>query len=182
MWKIIEEFKNYEINEKGQVRNIKSLKILSQSLSTKGYYQINIANKSRRTHRLLAIAFIENPFSLETVNHKDGNKLNNSLENLEWVSRGDNVKHSREVLKLIPIPYSKSNKTHHLKNKTGKDSNKGIKIKAIFQDLTEQIYGSAYEAGRELFNDKTKGKIIRQSISRKTSYNNIKFENYESSN
>ena len=179
MWKKVKEFNNYEINEIGQIRNLKSLKILSQSISSKGYYQVNIANKSRRVHRLLAITFIDNPLNLETVNHKDGNKLNNSLENLEWTSRSDNVKHSREILKSVPIPYSKSNKEHHLKNKKGKDSNKGLKIKAIFSNLTEKVFGSAYEAGRELFNDENMGKHIRQSIKRKTNYKNIKFEDYE---
>ena len=53
--------------------------------------------------------------------------LNNNLINLEWLSRSDNIKHSREILGLIPIPYSKTIKKHLLKGKTGTNSNKGIK-------------------------------------------------------
>lgn len=182
-WITILEFPNYEINRLGQVRNKISKKILSQSLSSKGYYQINIANKSRRVHKLLAETFIANPLKLDTVNHIDGNKLNNNLINLEWLSRSDNVKHSREILGLIPIPYSKTIKKHHLKGKTGTNSNKGIKIKATLSNGDVKIFGSALEAARELFNDKSKGKQIRQSINRNSSnYQQIKFENYESNN
>ena len=74
-WYTLSEFPNYEINELGQVKSKKSSKILSQSLSTKGYYQINIDKKSRRVHRLIAETFIPNPMNYETVNHKNPNKL-----------------------------------------------------------------------------------------------------------
>ena len=183
-WKIVNEFPNYEINELGQVRNTKNNKILSQSLSSRGYYQINIGGKSRRTHRLLAIAFIENPNNLETINHIDGNKLNNSLDNLEWMSRSDNVIHSREELNKVPIPYSKSNKKHHLIGRTGNNSTRGIKVVAIFPDGHKEIFGSARQAGLKIFNSASKGVYIREIL---TKYPNrlcegIKFENYEESN
>lgn len=178
-WITINQFPKYEINILGQVRNKKSGKILSQSLSSKRYYQINIDNKSRRTHILLAETFIPNPDKLETVNHKNGSKIDNSLSNLEWMSRSDNVKHGREVLGIIPIPYSKSHKKNHLIGKKGIDSNAGKMIKATLSDNSERIFGSAYEAGRILFNDEIKGRAIRQSIRRKSKYFNIKFEEYE---
>jgi len=177
--KTIKEFPNYEINKLGQVKNKKTGKILSQSLSTKGYYQVNIGNKCRRVHKLLCETFLENPLNLETVNHINGDKINNSLENLEWMSRSENVKHSREVLMLKPIPYSKSNKQHHFIGKTGLNSSAGKKIKAILEDGQELIFGSASEASIALFNDVKYGKTIRQSMSRGTmKYKNIKFENY----
>lgn len=180
-WKTIPSFSEYEVNTLGQIRKKLKGKILSQSISSHGYYQVNIANKSRRTHRLLAETFIPNPLNLETVNHIDGDKLNNSLENLEWMSRSENVKHSREVLMLRPIPYSKSNKQHHFIGKTGVNSSAGKKIKAIFEDGQELIFGSASEASITLFGDVKYGKTIRQSMSRGTmKYKNIKFENYES--
>ena len=180
-WKTINEFPTYQINKIGQIKNVNTGKILSQSLSSKGYYQVNVSNTTRRVHKLLAECFINNPNNLETVNHIDGDKLNNSLSNLEWMSRSNNVKHSREVLGIIPIPYSKSNKIHHLNGKIGDNSNAGKKIISIDSNGIETIYGSAYEAALKLFDNKELGKQIRQSIKRNSSnYRGIKFKEYAS--
>ena len=71
---------------------------------TNGGYRMVILhdNEGRRlyknVHRLIAEAFIPNPNGLPTVNHKDGNKLNNAVENLEWMSMRDNVLHCRDCL------------------------------------------------------------------------------------
>lgn len=54
----------------------------------------NKKNKKIPLHRVLALAFIKNPENLPCVNHKDGDKLNNSLENLEWCSYGKNNRHA----------------------------------------------------------------------------------------
>ena len=54
--------------------------------------------KTCEVHRLVATAFIENPFGKSEVNHKDGDKRNNDVGNLEWVTRSENVKHSYEKL------------------------------------------------------------------------------------
>lgn len=53
----------------------------------------NQIRKAEKIHRLVAEAFIENPLNLTDVNHIDGNKLNNRIDNLEWSSRSDNMKH-----------------------------------------------------------------------------------------
>jgi hypothetical protein len=66
-----------------------------------GYYQTSFSeNKKKRyfrIHRLLAIAFIENPDGLSSVNHIDGNKLNNDIRNLEWSSNKKNTKHAYDM-------------------------------------------------------------------------------------
>lgn len=77
------------------------------------YLSKNGIGKSKRVYRLMAEAFIPNPHNLETVNHIDGNSLNDSLENLEWMSMQDNIKHGfknglynsffRPVIKLDPV-------------------------------------------------------------------------------
>ena len=54
-------------------------------------------------HRLIAITFLDNPDNLPTVNHKDGNPKNNCLANLEWMSQGENNKHSFQVLHKLPV-------------------------------------------------------------------------------
>lgn len=53
--------------------------------------------KSIAVHRLVASVFIPNPDNLPEVNHKDGNKLNNSVENLEWITRAENCRHMRRM-------------------------------------------------------------------------------------
>jgi hypothetical protein len=181
-WYSLKSFPNHKINMIGQVISNKTGKILSQSLSPKGYYQINIDKKSRRVHRLLAETFIPNLMNYETVNHINGNKIDNSLTNLEWLSIADNIKHAREVLNIKTIPYSKKKTTHHLIGKTGFLSTSGKKVKATLKNGEEKIYGSCTQASRELFNNEQNGKMIRHACLRKKNkfYKNIKFEEYTS--
>lgn len=67
---------------------------LKQHISTSKYNQICCNNKQYYIHRLVAINFIKNLDNKEYVNHKDGNKLNNKLENLEWVTNQENCQHA----------------------------------------------------------------------------------------
>jgi hypothetical protein len=88
----------YMIFPNGNVMNVNSGKILKPQLHTKGYLQVQLSVKCKPIkkfiHRLLANYFIDNPNNLPTINHKDGNKLNNSLSNLEWCSYSYNNKHA----------------------------------------------------------------------------------------
>ena len=61
-----------------------------------GYRHTILNKKNRYFHRVIAETFIQNPNGLPCVNHKDGNKLNNSVDNLEWCTQAENVKHSFE--------------------------------------------------------------------------------------
>ena len=67
---------------------------LKHFINIGGYPSVSIAKKVVMVHRLLAIAFIPNPKNRPVVNHIDGNKLNFSLENLEWVTHGQNTIHA----------------------------------------------------------------------------------------
>lgn len=73
-------------------------KILKGTSDKKGYLRVRLSmndNKySRKIHRLVALAFIPNPDNLPEVNHKDGNKANNHVDNLEWSTGKQNVKHA----------------------------------------------------------------------------------------
>lgn len=106
---------SYEISENGVVRSVERIVdsycelngrtkntfksvIRKPILNRKGYYifQLRKNNKyvSKELHRLLAETFIDNPNNLRCVNHIDGNKINNSLNNLEWVSHSENLLHA----------------------------------------------------------------------------------------
>lgn len=92
----------YEISELGHVRSIRKGHLLSIKPNKQvKYLQVNLwkNNKGKNfyIHRLLAQAFIPNSLGLPEVNHKDGNRQNNSLDNLEWVDRKGNALHAIET-------------------------------------------------------------------------------------
>lgn len=87
----------YAVSSLGRVMNLRTNKILAHGLS-RGYPKVNLSVKSVKTmfeiHRLVAIAFIDNPLSLRYVNHKNGIKTDNRIENLEWVTQSENNLHA----------------------------------------------------------------------------------------
>lgn len=99
-YKTIIDFPDYLINEFGNVISIKNgkRKELKSQMGNAGYLYIGLSknNKAhnRFIHRLVAQTFIENASNKDQVNHIDGNKLNNHISNLEWISAKDNIKHA----------------------------------------------------------------------------------------
>ena len=90
-WKIIPY--GYEISNQGRVKNPRG-KILGGSTHKDGYRFITIKGKQIPIHRIVAENFIPNIGNKPFVNHKDGNKMNNSVDNLEWVTQQENIEHS----------------------------------------------------------------------------------------
>lgn len=94
----------YDITEDGVITNLITGNILDGTVNSYGYrvvsLVINGVRKHRKVHRLLAQTFLPNPNNYTDVNHIDGNKLNNSLDNLEWCSRSMNNNHARNILRL----------------------------------------------------------------------------------
>lgn len=110
-WKNIRGYKgHYMISNHGEVwslqRTAKTIygkrqvpgKILKLRISNQGYLRAHLCKNNIRkmfsVHRLVALAFIPNPTRRTTVNHRDSNKLNNHVANLEWLTIGENHKHS----------------------------------------------------------------------------------------
>ena len=99
-WKNIEGFEGYyQISRHGEVKSLNynntgKPHILKQRINKRGYCYVNLCRngcyKSYMIHRLVAQAFIPNPYNLPQVNHKDENKTNNVWTNLEWVDNKTN--------------------------------------------------------------------------------------------
>lgn len=148
IWKDIKNYENlYQVSNFGNIksvdkfdcigRNIKG-KLLKQRLRKDGYLDINLTKnkKSKKylIHTLVANCFLENKNNYKEINHKDENKTNNNVSNLEWCCRSYNIN------------YGKANKKRHTKllNKRGKKV-----VQLDLQNNVIQIYNSLREANRK---------------------------------
>lgn len=94
----IEEYPNYSVSNKGNIKNIKTGRLLKGYKITCGYLQVSLMRSKKRysllVHRLVATAFLSNLSGCQVVNHKDENKLNNCSVNLEWCTQQFNAEYS----------------------------------------------------------------------------------------
>lgn len=152
MQKPIPNYPEYLIDEYGSIFSLKSNKFIKLQLAKNGYVCAHIINengvKRKTVHRMVADAFI--PRGVGThVNHIDGNKLNNHVSNLEWVSISENILHAYRTGLMQPPPGRSPGFSHSNKTK-GKMSEKKIGEKhPRFKGYTITPLGqftSSYEA------------------------------------
>jgi hypothetical protein len=91
-------FDAYDVSDVGMVTNTRTCRVLKPEIIWDGYERVTLSQDNKlkrfRVHRLVAEAFIPNPDDLPFVNHKDGNKRNNCVSNLEWVNCQQNTIHA----------------------------------------------------------------------------------------
>lgn len=130
IWKDIKGYEGlYRISNLGNVKSlerkviksngivqIRKERIMNKRKNSDGYYvaklNVNKMSKSINIHRLVAEAFIPNPLNLPEVNHKDYNRTNNCVDNLEWCSHIDNIKYSSNVGRYARL-FGKNNPNYH---------------------------------------------------------------------
>jgi hypothetical protein len=140
VWKIMKEHSNYEVSNLGKIKNKTTGRIRKTSINNKGYEQfivyIDKKPKTFYVHRVVANNFLENLNNLPEVNHKDKNKLNNRVDNLEWCDGCYNLHYGTRIERII-------NKKKPLYIKIiQKDKNKNI-IK-IWENIDEIVCNNNY--------------------------------------
>ncbi|MGM1427934.1 NUMOD4 motif-containing HNH endonuclease [Sphingobacterium lactis] len=172
IWKPIERLNNlYEISNFGNVRSVPRViinkkkngrkpsiytqkqKIIKTHDNGNGYKYFSVSINSKKTntyvHRAIANAFLPNPFNLGYVNHIDGNKSNNSIANLEWVTQSENNKHAFKI--------------------GLKDRNKSAVAKKVLDTETGKIFGTIKEAS-EFFG--VKYGLLKEALKRNSIHKN----------
>lgn len=136
----------YEVSDDGRIRNAKTKREIKQFVGKDGYLRTQVAGKTRLTHRLIGSAFLPKDPERDFINHKDGNKQNNNVSNLEWVTRSENEHHAY-ITGLRERPIGEKNprcilsmdqvkfiKTHYIP----RDRNYGAKALAKRFDVAQQ--------------------------------------------
>jgi hypothetical protein len=106
IWKDIEGFSEYEVSDHGRIKSLRPRKsrrisaisnpIIMKQINCHGYLRVGLDNRKKYIHRLIAKAFIPNPENKPFINHKNGVKVDNRIENLEWVTSKENTLHAWE--------------------------------------------------------------------------------------
>ena len=140
-WKIVQGFENYLVSTLGNVKTINGRfkKVVYDNKNSYGYVELWKNNKGKkfRIHRLVAETFIPNYDNKEQVNHIDGNKTNNCVDNLEWVTPKENVTHAINN-NLIILKYGSNNVSAKLKEEDVKFIRENAKVNISVKELAKR--------------------------------------------
>lgn len=149
---------NYQVSSIGGFRNFRTKKTIIQSKSKQGYYRMCCKYGKEikiHSHRAVALAFIHNPQNKPQVNHINGIKTDNRVENLEWVTQSENALHAIKIGLLKPLPhrYDEAANCVKLTNMIVKE------IRENFDSMSKSVMARKYNVST---------KTIRLIVQRKT--------------
>lgn len=159
IWKDIEGYEGYQVSNLGRVKSLERItfsgvnystkkiqpeKIKAQNINNRGYYYVTIKKKKLFVHRLVAIAFIDNPFNKPCVDHINTDKSDNTVDNLRWVNSKENQNNNltRKHMSEKHVFTDNMRKAGVKNLKKAYEKNK-VKVKCI---TTGEIFNSIKEA------------------------------------
>lgn len=163
-WKDIPGFEGlYQVNPLGEIKSLEKRwitgrgngrahiqpeKIIKPFISNFGYYRVSLSKagkyKKLHVHTVVAMSYIPNPFNKSQVNHKDGNKLNNTVENLEWNTPSENMQHAFDN----GLNYTSDKKRKVLSKRHS--GGKNVNAKAVIDTSTGRRYECINDAAKDL--------------------------------
>ena len=151
MWKDVVGYEGkYEVSNTGQVRKC-SGEVIGQWIDSKGYPLVRLSNprKVLPVHRIVAFAFIEKPEGKNVINHIDFVTHNNCVDNLEWCTQAENIKHSRDAGRY-PDNYWKGKRSPNAKI----SDNLAFKIRDEYKQggISQQKLGDKYGVSKRTVN------------------------------
>ena len=175
-WIRLKNYPRYEISLTipHVIRKVETNKIISQSINNVGYYQISLDGKTMLLHRIIAEQFLENPNNFQDVNHKNHNKLDNRIINLEWISHSDNLSKRKTFTKKVSeYVYEIDDKCIPIKSLDGKPLNR------YYYDKTNDriLLRSKNETKFKIVKPSSNGNI--DTISLSTADGSMKTKSYE---
>lgn len=169
IWKTIKGFENYKVSNTGKVYSLEKNKVMKPWVINSGYQVIALVDReiSKRmlVHRLVALNFIDNPLNKPQVNHIDGDKLNNNVDNLEWTTASENINHNKVLGRLD---------THTAREALNKTQTKAVNQLDIETGKVIATYNTIREASKATGSQN--GKITMVCQGKRNSHNGYRWE------